>query len=119
MKKVRRLLVAASVVPSPPIPVTLTKEAVSSFETSVLTRATWRNIQEDTILQCSVPTKAETKLTSNRRTLRRNTIACCLLLLSGIVRLLHVLEDGGCMYARNVGRLTPNRTDLFTRQQYY
>jgi hypothetical protein len=36
---VRRLLVTASVVPSSPILVTLMKEALSSFETSVLTTA--------------------------------------------------------------------------------
>jgi hypothetical protein len=43
LRRVRRLLVAACVVPSSPIFVTLMKEAPVSSETSVLRRATRRN----------------------------------------------------------------------------
>jgi hypothetical protein len=48
IRSVRRLLVTANV-PSSPIIVTLMLKALNSSETTVLTRATWRNFPEDAI----------------------------------------------------------------------
>jgi hypothetical protein len=51
LRSVRRLIVKANVVPSSPILVTLMLDALSSSETTVLTRVTRRSIPEDGILQ--------------------------------------------------------------------
>jgi hypothetical protein len=47
LRRVLRLLVTVNVVPVSQILVTLMIEAIRSFDTSVLTRATRRHIQED------------------------------------------------------------------------
>jgi hypothetical protein len=58
LRSVRRLLVRASVVPSSSILVILMKEALSSFETSVLSRATRHSIPKDAMLQLNLSATA-------------------------------------------------------------
>jgi hypothetical protein len=62
-RSVRRSLVTANVVPSSPILVTLMMEALSSSETSVLTRATRHNIADDILQEVNCLTYTKCWLT--------------------------------------------------------
>jgi hypothetical protein len=65
-RRTLQLLVTANVVPGSPILVTLLMEALRSSETSVLTRTTLRNIQEDGILQLMFALNLVTWIRNNK-----------------------------------------------------
>jgi hypothetical protein len=62
---VLRLLVTANVVPRSPILFTLTMEAIRSSETQIFTRATRRDIPEDSILHHHLLSSSNNVLGSN------------------------------------------------------
>jgi hypothetical protein len=67
LRSLRRMLVTACVVPNSPILVTLMKEAPGSSETSVLTRATRRNIPENTTLHSHCSENLKSYMTNSVR----------------------------------------------------
>jgi hypothetical protein len=92
LRNVRRLLVTANVVPSSPSLVTLMKEALPSSETSVLNRATQRNILEDTMLH-----------SHHRENLKSYISITKLMTNLFLARWFFSPDDGGDTYLRNVG----------------
>jgi hypothetical protein len=98
LRSLRRLLITACVAPSSLILVTPMKEAVSCSESSVLTRATRRNIPEDTVLPWF-------SFNGSKDQLSDNMSVACLHALPKLSRKRHWTWENACLESSYYERL--------------